>query len=230
MTTKVLIVDDEESITTLIDHHLNQEGYMTTIVHDGESAIQSLYNNSYDLVVLDLMLPKLSGIKVCETMRLNQDDTPVIMLTAKGEEADKIKGLNVGADDYLTKPFSPKELVARIQAVLRRLNRVQTESRKVINIQDVEIHEDYYEVYKQGEHVSFTRKEFELLLYLAKQIGKPVKREVLLRDIWDFDYIGDTRIVDVHISHLREKLEDDPKKPTLIKTVRGVGYKIEGLT
>ncbi|MDQ0351228.1 two-component system alkaline phosphatase synthesis response regulator PhoP [Alkalibacillus filiformis] len=228
MTIKVLIVDDEESITTLIEHHLNQEGYMTTIVHDGESAIQSLDHNSFDLVVLDLMLPKLSGIKVCEKMRSNQNDTPVIMLTAKGEEEDKIKGLNVGADDYLTKPFSPKELVARIQAVLRRFNRGETESRKVINIQDVEIHEDYYEVYKQGKHVSFTRKEFELLLYLAKQIGKPVKREVLLRDIWDFDYIGDTRIVDVHISHLREKLEDDPKKPTLIKTVRGVGYKIEG--
>ncbi|GAA0456364.1 response regulator transcription factor [Alkalibacillus silvisoli] len=228
MSIKVLIVDDEESITTLIKHHLDQAGFESIVVYDGETAINKLHSEKFDLVVLDLMLPKISGVEVCKQMRNLEDETPVIMLTAKATEDDKITGLNVGADDYLTKPFSPKELVARIYAVLRRFKQTKREDQNSIIIKDIEIFEDRYEVYKNGGPVSFTRKEFELLLYLAKQIGKPVKRELLLKDIWDFEYVGDTRIVDVHISHLREKLEDTPKKPTLIKTVRGVGYKIEG--
>ncbi|MET3682621.1 two-component system alkaline phosphatase synthesis response regulator PhoP [Alkalibacillus flavidus] len=228
MTKKLLIVDDELSITTLIDHHATEEGFQTTVVHDGQAALDSLKHNTFDLVVLDLMLPEVDGVQVCQKMRAEQYQTPVIMLTAKGEEEDKIAGLNVGADDYMTKPFSPKELMARIHAVLRRFTSSQPSSDDTIKLHDVTIDEDYYQVYKQGEPVSFTQKEFELLLYLAKQPGKPVSRDVLLKDIWDFDYMGDTRMVDVHISHLRDKLEDNPKKPTLIKTVRGVGYKIEG--
>ncbi|NIK11088.1 response regulator transcription factor [Alkalibacillus almallahensis] len=228
MSKSILIVDDELSITTLIDHHLSEEGFNTTVVHDGQSALEQLHHHTYELVVLDLMLPEMDGVDVCQQMRDQQNYTPVIMLTAKGEEEDKIAGLNVGADDYMTKPFSPKELIARIHAVLRRFETPTTNQNGPIRIHDFSIYEDYYEVYKQDELVNFTQKEFELLLYLAKQPGKPVSRDVLLKDIWDFEYMGDTRMVDVHISHLREKLEDNPKKPSLIKTVRGVGYKIEG--
>ncbi|WP_188206392.1 response regulator transcription factor [Alkalibacillus aidingensis] len=227
MATKVLIVDDEESITTLIDYHLQQTGYRTQVVHDGEEALDQLNNQHFDLAVLDLMLPNKSGLEICEMIRNQGNNIPIIMLTAKGEEEDKIKGLNVGADDYVTKPFSPKELIARVDAVLRRIPRSDNES-DLIKFRGIEINTQYYEVFKNGKSIEFTRKEFELLVYMAKQINKPIKRDTILKDIWDFEYVGDTRIVDVHISHLREKLEDDPKKPTLIKTVRGVGYKIEG--
>ncbi|GEL76839.1 DNA-binding response regulator [Tenuibacillus multivorans] len=227
MDTRILIVDDEESITTLIDYNLIQAGYRTAVVHDGETALQLATHENFDLILLDLMLPTMNGLEVCEKLREQGLTIPIIMLTAKGEEEDKITGLDVGADDYMTKPFSPKELSARIRAVLRRsVPHIQNE--EVIKVKDIDIHIDTYEVFKNGQLVEFTKKEFDLLVYLAERRNKPVKREVLLQDVWDFDFIGDTRIVDVHISHLREKLEDQPKKPSLIKTVRGIGYKLEG--
>ncbi|RPF55386.1 response regulator transcription factor [Aquisalibacillus elongatus] len=227
MDQRILIVDDEESITTLIDYNLMQEGYHTAVVHDGETALTLAEKESFDLILLDLMLPSMDGIEVCQTLRSHGHQVPIIMLTAKGEEEDKITGLDVGADDYITKPFSPKELLARIRAVLRR-SVPSEEEQEVIRFNDIKINVETYEVFKGEQLIEFTKKEFELLLYLANRMNKPVKREVLLQDVWDFDFIGDTRIVDVHISHLREKLEDQPKKPTMIKTVRGIGYKLEG--
>lgn len=224
---RILIVDDEESITTLIDYNLNQEGYQTVVAHDGETALKLAEKENFNLILLDLMLPNMSGIEVCQRLRDLGHKVPIIMLTAKSEEDDKITGLDVGADDYITKPFSPKELNARIRAVLRRSGQHE-DQKSLIMFNDIEINVETYEVFKNGRPVEFTKKEFELLLYLAKRINKPVKREVLLQDVWDFDFIGDTRIVDVHISHLREKLEDEPKRPKLIKTVRGIGYKLEG--
>ncbi|TFB25002.1 response regulator transcription factor [Filobacillus milosensis] len=225
---RILIVDDEESISTLIDYNLVQEGYQTVVAHDGESALNLANQNTFDLILLDLMLPNMNGLEVCEKLRQMGVQVPIIMLTAKGEEEDKITGLDVGADDYITKPFSPKELNARIRAVLRRSQPNTSESQDIIAFKDISINKETYEVFKKEQPVEFTKKEFELLLYLAERINKPVKREILLQDVWDFDFIGDTRIVDVHVSHLREKLEDQPKKPTLIKTVRGIGYKLEG--
>lgn len=221
----ILIVDDEQSITTLIDYNLNKAGFTTEVVHDGEAALEKLNEKHFDLLVLDLMLPKLNGLEVCMRLRDQNNPIPIIMLTAKGEETDKIVGLDYGADDYMTKPFSPKELIARINAVLRR---TATEQTSIIEVGSIEILEDQYEVYLNDELIEFTKKEFELLLYLAKRKNKPCSREDLLKDVWDFEFVGDTRIVDVHISHLREKLEDNPKSPELIKTVRGVGYKLEG--
>lgn len=221
----ILIVDDEQSITTLIDYNLNKAGFTTEVVHDGEAALEKLNEKHFDLLVLDLMLPKLNGLEVCMRLRDQNNPIPIIMLTAKGEETDKIVGLDYGADDYMTKPFSPKELIARINAVLRR---TATEQTSIIEVGSIKILEDQYEVYLNDELIEFTKKEFELLLYLAKRKNKPCSREDLLKDVWDFEFVGDTRIVDVHISHLREKLEDNPKSPELIKTVRGVGYKLEG--
>ncbi len=226
MRRRILIVDDEQSITTLIDYNLTKAGFETEVVHDGEQALQTVEEKSFDLMVLDLMLPKINGLEVCKRLRDQGETLPIIMLTAKGEESDKIAGLDFGADDYVTKPFSPNELVARIQAVLRRTQ--PEENTNVIKVGNITIVEELYEVYLNDELIDFTKKEFDLLLYLAKRKNKPCSREDLLKDVWEFDFIGDTRIVDVHISHLREKLEDDPKNPTLIKTVRGVGYRLEG--
>lgn len=220
-----MIVDDEEAITTLIDYNLMQAGFETEIAHEGETACEKAKAEDIDLIVLDWMLPKLSGLEILEKLRKEGIEKPVIMLTAKTSEEDLISGLEYGADDYIKKPFSPKELIARIKSVLRRIQEPEQEK---ITIGNITIYPKLYEVYKDEELVEFTKKEFDLLLYLAQRKNVPVPREELLRDVWDFEFIGDTRIVDVHISHLREKLEKEPKSPSLILTVRGVGYKIEG--
>ena len=176
------------------------------------------------------MLPKMDGIEVCKTLRMNQNFVPIIMLTAKDAEYDKIHGLEMGADDYLTKPFSPKELIARINAILRRTELQTNEENNEaasINIGDLEIYPKKFEAYFKGELLELTRKEFELLVYLAEHKGQILSREQLLSSVWDYDFVGDTRIVDVQVSHLREKIEEDTKHPQYIKTVRGFGYKME---
>ncbi|MFB9973446.1 response regulator transcription factor [Allobacillus sp. SKP2-8] len=227
MDRRILIVDDEDSITTLIEYNLEQEGYETVVYQDGKQAYEAAKNDHFDLIVLDLMLPSMDGMEICQKLRQDNIHTPIIMLTAKRHEQDMITGLEYGADDYMTKPFSPKELVTRVKVVLRRTQPVE-ESGKQIRLAHIRVDPETYEVFKEDELVEFTKKEFDLLIYLVKRKNKPVPRAKLLKDVWDFDFVGDTRIVDVHISHLREKLELDPKKPTLIKTVRGIGYKIEG--
>ncbi|AIF67080.1 MULTISPECIES: response regulator transcription factor [Terribacillus] len=228
MAQKVLIVDDEESIVTLLQYNIERAGFETETAFDGLSGLQKALQNTYDMIVLDLMLPELDGTEVCKQLRQKQIDTPILMLTARDEELDKVLGLELGADDYLTKPFSPKEVVARIKAILRRTNKSDNymESGE-IKIAGLSIFPDQYEASINGESLSFTRKEFELLLYLSKNKGRVMSRDQLLSSVWNYDFVGDTRIVDVHISHLREKIEPDSKHPVYIKTIRGLGYKME---
>ncbi|WP_047985069.1 response regulator transcription factor [Ornithinibacillus californiensis] len=227
MNEKVLIVDDEMSIVTLLKFNLEKVGFITDVAYDGLEAIRKADDNNYDFIILDLMLPEMDGIEVCKHLRRNQIDTPVLMLTARDEEFDKVLGLEIGADDYLTKPFSPKEVIARIKAILRRTNVTSPNQTKQIKIGELTIFPERYEAEKNGETLTFTRKEFELLHYLATHKDKVLSRDQLLSAVWDYDFVGDTRIVDVHVSHLREKIEPDTKKPIYIKTIRGLGYKME---
>ncbi|WP_047981617.1 response regulator transcription factor [Ornithinibacillus contaminans] len=230
MNEKILIVDDEMSIVTLLKFNLEKAGFTTDVAYDGLEAIRKADKHSYDFIILDLMLPEMDGIEVCKHLRRNQIDTPVLMLTARDEEFDKVLGLEIGADDYLTKPFSPKEVIARIKAILRRTNITVDNQIKTIKIGDLTIFPERYEAEKNDELLTFTRKEFELLYYLANHKDKVLSRDQLLSAVWDYDFVGDTRIVDVHVSHLREKIEPNTKKPIYIKTIRGLGYKMEDPT
>jgi len=227
MKQKILIVDDEVSIVTLLQYNIQQAGYETDVSFDGIDAIEKAMKYVYDLIILDLMLPEIDGLEVCKHLRDNQIFTPILMLTAKDNEFDKIHGLEIGADDYLTKPFSPKEVVARVNAILRRVQLSTKNVRPSLRIGDLTIYADNYEAVLNDKKLTFSRKEFELLLYLATHEGKVLSRDQLLKGVWDYDFVGDTRIVDVHISNLREKIEPDTKIPVYIKTVRGLGYKME---
>lgn len=226
---KVLIVDDEPSILELLSFHFENEEFQVTTATDGRDALDKALQGLYDFIVLDIMLPKLNGIEVCKRLRQQQILTPILMLTAKGEEVDKILGLELGADDYMTKPFSPRELLARVKVILRRLDKGQGHAEEIdeeiLTYDSLKIFVDRHEVYKDNRLVSLTKKEFELLIYLAKRPGRTLSRERLLEMVWGFDYPDDTRLVDVHIGKLREKIEADTKKPVFIKTVRGFGYK-----
>ncbi|WP_210364952.1 response regulator transcription factor [Bacillus sp. REN3] len=233
MDKKVLVVDDEQSILTLLQYNLEQAGYKVVTAMDGEEGIKAAAEEKPDLMILDLMLPKLDGIEVCKQLRQQKIMVPILMLTAKDDEFDKVLGLELGADDYMTKPFSPREVLARVKAILRRAQaQPETaedalEDESQIKIGDLKILPDFYEAYFMGELLELTPKEFELLLYLAKNKGRVLTRDQLLRAVWNYDFAGDTRIVDVHISHLREKVEQNTKKPSYIKTIRGLGYKLE---
>lgn len=227
MSQKILIVDDEKPIITLLNYNIKKAGFQTDVAYDGLEAIGKCETNEYDLIVLDLMLPGMDGMEVCKHLRMNKIDTPILMLTAKDEEFDKVLGLEMGADDYLTKPFSPKEVVARIKAILRRSKISSEQSFNLLKVGSLVIYPERYEAEMDTKTITFTRKEFELLHHLAKNKGKVISRDQLLSSVWDYDFVGDTRIVDVHISHLRDKIEPNSKKPMYIKTVRGLGYKIE---
>jgi two-component system alkaline phosphatase synthesis response regulator PhoP len=235
MSKKILIVDDEQSIVTLLQYNLQQAGYDVSVAMDGESGFKKAIAERFDLIVLDLMLPKMDGIEVCKELRQQKVNTPILMLTAKDDEFDKVLGLELGADDYMTKPFSPREVVARVKAILRRVQQVpgdvevpkeEEETDKIV-IGEVKILPEYYEAFFRNNRIELTPKEFELLVYLSKNKGRVLTRDQLLSAVWNYDFAGDTRIVDVHISHLREKIETDTKKPTYIKTIRGLGYKLE---
>lgn len=227
---KILVVDDETSIVTLLKFNLEQNGFEVVTANDGLEAIEQVKKESPDVMVLDLMLPKMDGMDVVKTLRLDKIHVPVLMLTAKDDEFDKILGLEMGADDYMTKPFSPREVVARVRAILRRIdfeaNQETTEDNTVI-IGELTIDYDNYAIYKNDKKIDLTKKEYELLVYLSKNNGRVLSRDQLLNGIWQFDFDGDTRIVDVHIGKLREKIEDNPKSPKYIHTVRGFGYKME---
>lgn len=223
----ILLVEDESSIMTLLTYNVEKAGFMTDTAADGEEAIAKAEKNNYDLILLDVMLPKKDGIEVCRYLRNNQIDTPIIMLTALDDEIDKILGLELGADDYITKPFSPREVIARIKALLRRSTKVVEETDDTtMKIGELVIFPDRYEAELDGKTISFTRKEFELLLYLAEHKNIVLSRDQLLNAVWDYDFAGDTRIVDVHISRLREKIEMNTKSPQYIKTIHGLGYKM----
>ena len=231
---KILVVDDEPSITTLLKYNLEKENFEVDVCHDGEDAINAALTNRYDFIILDLMLPKVNGFDVTKKLRKEKIATPILMLTAKDETVDKIIGLEIGADDYLTKPFSPRELIARIRAVERRLDlsgdKIPESSQKeFITVGDLVAYPKDYRVTKKDEELNFTKKEFELLIYLMERQNRIISRDELMTSIWQDDMYHLSRTVDIHISHLREKIEDDPKKPKYIKTVRGFGYKFQEL-
>lgn len=223
---QILIVEDEQSIQKLLEFTLRQEGYQIVLANDGEQAIEQVLIRQPDLMLLDLMLPKVDGMEVCKTLRSRDIEVPIIMLTAKGEEADKIIGLEMGADDYMTKPFSPREVVARVKAVLRRTGELKRKpEEEKLEAGSLTAYPERYEVYLGTEQLEFTPKEFELLIYFMKHMNRVLTRDHLLQAVWNYDFAGDTRIVDVHVSRLRDKIEENTRKPRYIKTMRGMGYK-----
>jgi phosphate regulon transcriptional regulator PhoB len=225
----ILIVDDEADLVELVSYNLRKEGFSVDSASDGETALSKLRKGKYDLVVLDLMLPGIQGIELCRILRndLNTASLPIIMLTAKGEEIDKIVGLEIGADDYVTKPFSPRELVARVKAVLRRsIEKPVTE--KILKIGELEIDKERYIVSLKGKPVKLSATEYKLLLYLAERKDKVFSREQLLDAIWRDEAFVEPRTVDVHIRRLRAHLGEDPSNPRYIKTMRGIGYFFNG--
>lgn len=229
---KILIVDDEQSIRTLLNYNLKEAGYETICAADGEVALSMAEKDKPDLILLDLMLPKINGFEVCTILRKQGLNIPIIMLTAKADELDKIEGLEIGADDYMTKPFSPKEVIARMKAVLRRSNQQQgvLGTDEVLRSGPITIYLERHEVHLEGKPLEFTPKEYELLVYFIRNKSRVLSRDLLLSAVWDYDFSGGTRIVDVHVSHLREKIEKNTREPQYIKTVRGHGYKFEEST
>jgi DNA-binding response OmpR family regulator len=224
MNERILVVDDEPSIRDVVERYLRREGYTTMTAGDGEEAL--LRARDADLVVLDLMLPRVDGIEVCRRLRA-ESDVPIIMLTAKSEEIDTLLGLKIGADDYVTKPFSPAELVARVATVLRRSRGVPRTTEDVVHLGSLRINPRLRTVERSGTSIELTAREFDLLLYLASHPGQVFTREQLLDHVWDFHFAGDTSTVTVHVRRLREKIEPDPMRPRYVKTVWGVGYKVE---
>lgn len=224
MAYKILVVDDEVTLLSTVRAYLEQEGYTAQTAADGRSALHLFRDFQPDLVVLDIMLPEVDGLEVLRQLR-QTSDVYVIMLTAKADEADKVIGLGLGADDYVTKPFSPRELVARIKASLRRLGG-RSAKKELVSVQ-LRLDEEARLAWKDGHPLDLTPIEFDLLHTLMRHHGRALSREQLIEQVWGYDYYGDDRVVDVHIGRLRKKVEDDPAKPTLIATVWGAGYRFE---
>lgn len=229
---KILVVDDEKPISDIIKFNLLKDGYEVVIAADGKEALEKYHEEAPDLVLLDQMLPEIDGIEVLRLIRAESTNVPVIMVTAKDSEIDKVLGLEMGADDYVTKPFSNRELIARVKANLRKQRSV-TQSTQEDNgnsenddivIGSLVIHPQAYMVSKYGKDIELTHREFELLHHLAQHSGQVMTREDLLQQVWGFDYFGDVRTVDVTVRRLREKIEDNPSNPTFLATRRGVGY------
>ncbi len=237
---KILVVDDETVLVETIAYNLEQAGYQVTTAADGSSALEAAHRETPDLIILDIMLPEMDGLEVCRQLRResNTSTTPIMMLTAKGDEIDKVVGLEVGADDYVTKPFGRRELLARVRALLRRseyappgevrstqanVTEVPRQTRELV-AGPIRIDLAGRRVHCRGQELELQPKQFELLTYLVRNRGTVLTRDQLLHNVWGYDYVGDTRTVDVHVRWLREKLEEDPANPRLIQTVRGVGY------
>ncbi|MBD2860692.1 response regulator YycF [Paenibacillus oceani] len=225
---KILVVDDEQPIAEILKFNLEKEGYQVICAFDGGTAVELAFSEDPDLILLDIMLPVKDGMDVCREVRAKKD-TPIIMLTAKDSEVDKVLGLEFGADDYVTKPFGTRELLARVKAHLRRQTKSVQNQQEAAEPAGLRIHRlmidtDMYLVYKDGLTLDLTHREFELVHYMAKNCGRVMTREHLLQAVWGFEYLGDVRTVDVTIRRLREKLEDDPSRPEYIMTRRGLGY------
>ncbi|MFZ9694035.1 MAG: response regulator [Candidatus Nanopelagicales bacterium] len=224
---KILVVEDEESFRDALAFVLSKEGFEVKLVKDGQAAVDTFQKEGADLILLDLMLPGMSGLEVCKNIRA-KSNVPIIMVTAKNEEVDKVIGLELGADDYVTKPFSSRELVARIKAVLRRGSDVEVESNfGVLEVGPVRIDIDRHSVSVRGELVSLPLKEFDLLELLVRNSGRVLTRGQLIDRVWGNNYVGDTKTLDVHIKRLRAKIEEDPAEPVHLLTIRGLGYKFE---
>ena len=231
---RILIVEDDATLLDVLKYNLLREGYGVLTAVDGVQALEVARSDKPDLVVLDIMLPKLDGLEVCRILRKDMT-VPILMLTAKTEEIDKVVGLELGADDYLTKPFSLRELLARIRAMLRRVEMVRQEAPpkqeavpQTIKIADLEIDFARHQVSRSGLALDLSSREFDLLAFLVRNRGQVFSRDHLLEKVWGYDYAGDSRTVDVHIRWLRQKVEDDPAHPRHLLTLRGVGYKFEG--
>lgn len=232
MSKTVLVVEDEVSIATLLKYNLEQAGFTVLLAHDGQAGLDLALSDNPDILLLDLMLPKLDGMEVCKELRRQRHNVPIIMLTARDDEFDKVLGLELGADDYMTKPFSPREVIARVKAVLRRfstpaIEEVEPTGERIFSVGQLEVYPERFEAFLNGNALEFTPKEFELLVYLLDNKNRVLTRDQLLSAVWNYDFAGDTRIVDVHISHLRDKIEENSRKPIFIKTIRGLGYKFE---
>lgn len=240
MTVGIVVADDEQNITDVCRRYLEREGYTVWVAHDGEQALSLYHQHHPHLMVLDLMMPRLDGWAVCERVREN-DETPVILLTARGEEADRLLGLSMGADDYMTKPFSPRELVLRVKNILRRVNASHSPApvltpggsgepdtgERDLHFDGLSIFPRQRRVQVEQQDVELTAKEFDILYWLARHPGQVFTRNQLLERIWDMDYLGDTTTVTVHVRRLREKIEPDPSAPRWVKTVWGIGYKLD---
>lgn len=232
---KVLVVDDESSIVTLLKYNLEEAGFEVITASDGQEGLNLAMSAKPDVIVLDWMLPYMDGMEVCKELRIQKVKTPIIMLTAKDAEFDKVLGLELGADDYMTKPFSPREVTARVKAMIRRSGMSAEKyqhaesklSENVYTFGPLQIFPSRFEVLLDNEPLEFTPKEFELLVYMIENKNRVLTRDQLLSAVWNYDFAGDTRIVDVHVSHLRDKIEQNSRKPVFIKTIRGLGYKFE---
>ena len=224
---KILIIEDEQLIRMALEDDFRIEGYDVDCAGDGLTGYEKAKNPDIDLIILDIMLPEMNGLDVCRKLRMQGIKTPIIMLTAKGQEIDRVVGLEMGADDYVTKPFSPRELQARVKAVLRRMENVSKDSAvNEFNIRGLKVDFLQYECYKHGKLINLTKNEFGLLKYLIKNRDRVIDRDELLDEVWGVDVIVAPRTVDTHMANLRKKIEDDPSDPQLIISVRGVGYKI----
>ena len=232
---KILIVDDEKPIVEILTYNLQKEGYETIEAYDGEQAITLALTKKPDLILLDIMLPKVDGLTVCKRIRHTLSNVPILILSAKDEEIDKILGLELGADDYITKPFSVRELMARVKANLRKSEIIQDteqveeetdDTGNKIDVGELKLDLDRFEVKVRGEVIDLTLREFEVLKYLANQPGQVVTRETLLEKVWGYEYYGDIRTVDVTVRRIREKIEKDTSNPKILITKRGVGYYI----
>ena len=231
---RILIVEDEKNIADILDYNVQKQGYDTAVTYDGEKGLALALSGGYDLILLDVMLPKMDGFEICRRVR-ERLDTPIIMLTAREEERDKVFGLEPGADDYMTKPFSTAELLSRIKANIRRYSGEavvrqpeEPEKQEIIKIGDLEINCSAYSVKKKGKEISLSKQQYELLVFLARNRGKKYRQEALLKEVWGYDdYYGEVRTVDVTVTRLRKQIEDNPSEPQYIKNKRGMGYYIE---
>jgi len=226
---KILVIEDDRNLQDTLKYNLEKEGYGVTTASDGEEALETARREKPSLIILDVMLPKINGFEVCRILR-KEMNTPILMLTAKVEEIDKVVGLEIGADDYMTKPFSLREFLARVRALLRRSKMSGTNRNEevVLKADDIELDTARHHAAKGKKTIELTFKEFELLAFLMANKGIVFSRDQLLEKVWGYDFAGDTRTVDVHVRWLREKVENNPNEPKLLITVRGVGYKLEG--
>jgi DNA-binding response OmpR family regulator len=222
----ILLVEDEETLAETLRYNLEREGYTVVVASDGVVGLERARQLQPDLVLLDIMLPRLDGFSVCRILR-QESTLPILMLTARQDEVDRIAGLELGADDYVTKPFSLGELLARVRAILRRTDRQPTGSREVLEVGDVRVDTGSRRAWRGGAEVNLSQKEFDLLTCLIRNRGMALSRDVLLERVWGYDFVGESRTVDVHIRWLREKVEQNPGQPLYIQTVRGVGYRFE---
>ena len=230
-TAPVLVIDDEESIIDLIKLGLKYEGFEVVAANDGEEGIATAQRTNPGFIILDWMLPDMDGLEVCRRLRSNPTthDIPILLLTAKGEVGSRVEGLNTGADDYLTKPFSFEELVARIRAILRRLNHsTMSENSQVLTVGDVELNMATHEVTRAGRQIDLTVTEYNLLHLFMSHVGQALDRQTILNQVWGYDFLGETNIIEVYVRYLREKIEDSPSSPRYIQTIRGVGYIMKG--